>query len=62
MKIRMIKSELKDVSISIAGGIRLEHISLIKKYPVDIIIVGSAIVKSENPEEITKEFIKKLKD
>ncbi len=60
--VKEIKSELKDVSISIAGGIRLEHISLIKKYPVDIIIVGSAIVKSENPEEITKEFIKKLKD
>jgi 3-hexulose-6-phosphate synthase/6-phospho-3-hexuloisomerase len=47
--------------LAIAGGIQPSDIQNILKYPISIIIVGGAITKAENPEEVAKEF-KKLID
>lgn len=58
---KRIKSNLGDVLLFIAGGIRVEHLNILRNYPIDVVIVGSAITKSENPKQITQEFIKNLK-
>ncbi|MDH5815912.1 MAG: aldehyde ferredoxin oxidoreductase C-terminal domain-containing protein [Candidatus Nezhaarchaeota archaeon] len=45
------------VPVAVAGGVRLEHIDELVKRGCKIIIVGSAITRSSNPEEATRRFI-----
>ena len=42
--------------LAIAGGIQPSDIQNILTYPISVIIVGGAITKAENPEEVAKEF------
>lgn len=43
--------------IGIDGGVNMETLPLICKYPVDIAVVGSAIVRSQNPELTYRELL-----
>lgn len=45
-----------DNQLAAAGGITLEDLPYLKEAGIDIAIVGSAITKSENIEEIAKQF------
>jgi len=59
-------NDLKKISkitkkIAIAGGINKKNINKITKYKPEIIIVGSAITKSKNPQKITKTIKEKLR-
>ena len=60
-KVTCLKQEITNKNlntlIEIDGGINLETISTIKKYPVDICVSGTCILKSPN----MKETIRKLK-
>ena len=49
------------VPIAVAGGVRLEHVEDLVKRGCKIIIVGSAITRSSNPEEATRRFIAALR-
>jgi len=56
-------SELKSLAdvyncpkLAIAGGIKLNDIPKIKPYTIDIIIIGGAITKSENPTKVAKQI------
>lgn len=59
-------SELKNLrknigaKIAVAGGIKHEDIDKLLDINVDIIVVGSAIIKADNPVESTRLFMKKL--
>lgn len=44
--------------IGIDGGVNFDTLPLIRKYPVDIAVVGSAIAKSQNPESTYLELVK----
>jgi 3-keto-L-gulonate-6-phosphate decarboxylase len=58
-KMVMLKEIVKSVKVPVAaaGGVRLEHINDLVKHGCKIIIVGSAITRSSNPEEATRRFI-----
>ncbi|API91993.1 MULTISPECIES: 3-hexulose-6-phosphate synthase [unclassified Virgibacillus] len=45
-----------EFNVAVAGGINLTMVPEIKKYQPDIIIVGSAITKTENPDKTAKLF------
>jgi 3-hexulose-6-phosphate synthase len=47
--------------IAIAGGIKLRDIPKLKAYPINIIIIGGAITRSNDPNAITRD-IRKLVD
>ena len=47
--------------IAIAGGINKSDIPKLRAYPIDIIIIGGAITRSNDPQSITRE-IRKLVD
>lgn len=42
--------------LAIAGGITLERLPIVKKYNPDLIIVGGAITRSEDPRAMAKAF------
>ncbi len=42
--------------VAVAGGVRLEHVPLLRKLGVEVCIVGSQIIGSDNPIEAAKEF------
>jgi len=44
--------------IGIDGGIRLENITLIRQYPIDVLSVGSTLSKAENPALTYLELVK----
>ncbi len=58
--------DLKEVSgevsvkLAVAGGIRPEHISLLKDCRVDVVIVGGYITKSSDPREAAMQMKKAL--
>ena len=61
-------SEIKSVAymqnrpkLAIAGGITKSEIPKLKPYPLDIIIIGGAITRAENPKKVAEE-IRKLVD
>jgi 3-hexulose-6-phosphate synthase len=47
--------------LAIAGGITKSDIPNLKPYPLDIIIIGGAITRAENPKKKAEE-IRKLVD
>ncbi|MCJ7647991.1 MAG: orotidine 5'-phosphate decarboxylase [Candidatus Lokiarchaeota archaeon] len=47
--------------LAIAGGITKSEIPKLKPYPLDIIIIGGAITRAENPKKVAEE-IRKLVD
>jgi 3-hexulose-6-phosphate synthase len=47
--------------LAVAGGVNLKNIKEILKYGPDIIIIGSAITKSKNPEKIAKQLKESIK-
>lgn len=42
--------------IGIDGGVNLKTLPLIKKYPIDIVSVGSALSKAEDPKKVYKQL------
>ncbi|MEM2636954.1 MAG: orotidine 5'-phosphate decarboxylase / HUMPS family protein [Candidatus Korarchaeota archaeon] len=44
--------------IAVAGGIKLNQVRMLMESGAEIIIVGGAITKAENPEKVTEEFSK----
>jgi len=54
-QIRKIKS---DVEIGLDGGIKLNNISKILRYPLDYLCIGSAILKEKYPRKAFLEFKK----
>lgn len=46
--------------ISVAGGVKLSSIPVLKENGVDIVIVGSAITKADNPGKAAEEFAEKI--
>lgn len=47
-------------SLAIAGGIRVEDLPEILKYPLDIIIVGGSITHAKDPGKIAEQFRNKI--
>lgn len=47
--------------VAVAGGIKVETVEKVVKAGADIVIVGSAITKSPNPERSCREIVEKLK-
>lgn len=47
--------------IAVAGGINDKNIHLLKEFVIDIVIVGSFITRSKNPEEATKVILSSIK-
>ncbi|MEM2535316.1 MAG: 3-hexulose-6-phosphate synthase, partial [Candidatus Nezhaarchaeales archaeon] len=48
------------VPVAVAGGVRIEHVDEIVKRGCKIVIVGSAITRSSNPEEAARRFITRI--
>jgi ribulose-phosphate 3-epimerase len=46
----------KQVLIEVDGGIKLSNAKIIKKAGADILVVGSAIFKADNPHEVIGQF------
>ena len=46
--------------LAVAGGIRVTDITQLLTYPLDIIIVGGGITRSENPSDAAEEIQKAL--
>jgi len=44
--------------LAIAGGITKSEIPKLKSYPIDIIIIGGAITRAENPKKVAEEIRK----
>jgi 3-hexulose-6-phosphate synthase/6-phospho-3-hexuloisomerase len=59
---KLLKQKLKPTTwLAIAGGINSETAAKAKEIGVDVIIVGGALIKSENPEETAKKIKKAIK-
>ncbi len=56
-----VLSKISSASIAVAGGLNEEKIPRILDYPVNLVIVGGAITKSSNPEEMTRKLKSLLK-
>lgn len=54
-------SELTDLPIFLAGGIKPENIDLLHELHYNGIAVVSGIMSAENPAEITKQYLQKIK-
>lgn len=56
-RIREFKAEAPHTTLAVDGGIRLEHVQELVSLGVDRLVVGSAIVQSEDPEESLMNFL-----
>ena len=45
-----------NAKVAVAGGLTLDRIPLVKKYNVDMIIIGRAILNAEDPGAAAKAF------
>ncbi|MEM4576903.1 MAG: 3-hexulose-6-phosphate synthase [Candidatus Nezhaarchaeales archaeon] len=63
-KIKLVEEVVNSVKVpvAVAGGVRLEHIRELVKSGCKIIIVGSAITRSSNPEEATRRFVEAMRE
>ncbi len=57
-KIIILKSLYPEIIISVDGSVNLETIKILKETGVDRFVVGSAILKSANPEKSYDELLK----
>lgn len=48
-------------NIAVAGGVKIDSIEELKKYDIELVIVGSAITSSKNPREVLKSFKEAIK-
>jgi 3-hexulose-6-phosphate synthase len=58
--LKKISKIISNMKIAVAGGINLKNINSIIKYKPEIIIIGGAITKSKEPEEIIKKLKEKI--
>lgn len=61
-KIDELKNKFPGLPVSVDGGANLETLTSILKHPVDSIVVGSAIVKADNPEQAYEALIRLAND
>lgn len=61
--LKEVKKVKENVNIRafVAGGIKLKDLHYILKAPIDVVVVGSAIVHSSDPLSMTKKFKEVLK-
>ena len=50
-KIKKLRSINKDIDIEVDGGINADTIKIASKAGANVFVAGSAVFKSENPEE-----------
>jgi ribulose-phosphate 3-epimerase len=50
----LIKQRYPDIQIQIDGGVDIDTIDTIKKYPVDNVVIGSALFSTSTPEILIK--------
>jgi ribulose-phosphate 3-epimerase len=55
-KIRQIRRIKSNIEIGLDGGIKLNNILKILKYPLDYLCIGSAILKEQDPKKAYLEF------
>lgn len=55
-----VSKAISNRKIAVAGGIDLENIDRVMEQQPEIVVVGSAITKSKNPSEITRELKKTI--
>ena len=60
-KIHELRSLKPELDIEIDGGVKLSNILDAKKAGANIFVVGSAIFKTESPEETCREFVNQVK-
>ena len=61
-KIRGVSKKLKlDFEIEIDGGAKLDNVQEIVSAGTDIVVAGSAVFKTPDIEETTKQFISKIR-
>ncbi|MEM3279349.1 MAG: orotidine 5'-phosphate decarboxylase / HUMPS family protein [Fervidicoccaceae archaeon] len=58
--IKELKESMSDIIISVAGGIRPEEAQKLVSAGADIIVAGSSIVKSSDPKEEARKFLKEM--
>ena len=56
--LKLLKECLTETKVAIAGGMKLETVKEIAVYQPDLVIVGSALAKAENPLE----YLRKMKE
>lgn len=55
-----VKSHPNLSRVAVAGGVRLEQVPVLKKHPVEVCVVGSAITKAESPRTAAEKFYQAL--
>jgi len=55
-----LKARVGEARVFVAGGIRLEDLEEVLRHPVDVVIVGGAILRSPDPEAATRSFKREL--
>ena len=60
-KIRKLREMKPNLDIEIDGGIKLDNILDAKKAGANILVVGSAIFKTDSPETTCKKFVEKVR-
>ncbi|KPD00709.1 3-hexulose-6-phosphate synthase [Geobacillus sp. BCO2] len=54
--------QMADYTLAVAGGISVDTIRQIKRFRPSIVIIGSAITRSENPQRAAKELRKLIRN
>jgi len=60
--VREVKREVPEVLVSASGGIRARDIPELLEVGVDVVVVGGAITRSQNPREEALECLRKLRE
>lgn len=53
-------SNNRKTKVAVAGGIKLENINQVIKHSPDVVIIGGAITKADNPKEVAKKLNEKI--